>query len=298
MHRLNHAEITAEIARLTSRRNFILRMICEPLPPNCSSVVGEGAVGGGKRCDLCRMLLDFILGTTHGKGDAPLSSVGSVNRVILTATRQHNKSAMLYVFFVALALQRDVMVPMLLEVDHATGEPSVHSREALVAYCESLADVLTVHTLPMQRRRIDGSMGTFIARIDAQGGTPSMPVSDGKEPDLFAGLFLSTTACTPAHATPEAARHEQAMQTPLEYVAHGVRKAIELFPEDAENGWPEGLAHPAWDWFERLLVSSREKTPGVPLHVIILRLGEFARRRLRETNAAPGTTFLPDPIAI
>lgn len=292
VQRGNHAEIMGELARLSGRRNFILRMITEPLPDNCVSVVGEG--DGAQLCDLCRILVVYIMGTKHGDNTASLSSVGTVKRIVETATHQHNKSAMLYVFFVALALQRDVMVPMLLSVDGVTGEPSVRSRGALVAYCESLADVLTTHTLPMRRRRLDGSMGTFLARLDTDEGGGG----GGKDPDPFTGLFLSTTACTYAHATPESARHEQAMQTPLEFVAHGVRKAIDLFPTDTEIGWPDGLAHPSWDWYERLLASMRERFPGMALHVAIMRLGEVAQRRLRETNAAQGTTYLPDPVAV
>jgi hypothetical protein len=300
--RADHDYIVTEMGRLAETANFVLAMILRPLPPTCLSVAeaaGTVREPPPARCDLCRVLLDFVLLNRPSDAAAPLASLGAVRLVVRTVTRRHNKSAMLYVFFLALALQRDAMVRMLTcSVHPDTGLPNVQSREHLVALCEALRSVLMTHTLPAHRRRLDGYLGVFVARMEAAAAAASTEATDGADVDPFEGLFLSTTACVPPHATPEMARHEEALQTPLEFVSFGVRRAAELFPRDMEAGWPPALAHPTETWLRALLADVRARAPDMPLHIAVQRLGALAETRLREANKPAGWTFLPDPVAL
>ena len=294
--------IHSELQRLRGRTNWVLRMITEELLEDCvrADDAAMGADGGRRRCDLCRFELDYLLQQEDpARGVAALRTLPDVARIVRSAVRAHNKCAMLYVLFVALALQRDSIVPMLTTVDPVTGIPSVRDAIALGAFCGKLHGVLTSHTLPMSQHRVRGGLPVYLTQIDPKrsggGGGGGGGGGDDDDGDPFAGLFLSTTPCPPG-ATADDARHGQAVQTPLEFVSEATQLALDIFPRDFEAGWPPALAVPEWSWYRRLLDNIRARAPGMPLHIAILRLGDLAARRLETAGEPPGTTLYMEPV--
>lgn len=289
----DHKIVSDAMFTLSCRTNFILRMIMDALDKDCMSM--QGNESSERRCDLCRLMCDYVL-VDHAPGRGPVGSISTVDRIVRAAVRQHNKCAMLYVMFVALALKRKEMVEMLTMVDPVTGIPSVAERNILDSYCLELAGHLNDNILPMKRAAPDGRMELYITKIGVSGASSegSGGGGSGKVDDLFGGLFLSTTPSMRGAATADTARHQQVVQAPLRFVHLAIQRAFEVFPHDNELGWPPFLAAPGPEWFHDLLVDVRTRYPDMSLDVAILRIGEVARREI-ELRGEGGTT-LPPPL--